>query len=337
MSVVGIDIGGANLKASDGMRSLSRSFPLWRSPELLSEELSRLLSEFHPYGPIVVTMTGELVDCYRTRAEGVSHLVESVQSIANCRQLYFWQTGGEFLQAEEALEFPELVAAANWHALATWTGRACPADLALLIDIGSTTTDLIPIDCAIPAPQGATDLDRLCSGELVYTGFRRTPLMAITERVQVRGAVCPVAAERFATTLDLAILLRDLPEESVNLETANGRPATIPEALTRVARMLCSDTDQLEEGELLQVAKQFQEAQLDHLTTAMNQVLRRQNRAPQMVILSGEGEALAKKLILQRFPNLSQVDRLSLNDLLGPEHSQAACAYAMAKLGKERL
>lgn len=337
MSVVGIDIGGANLKASDGSKSISKPFPLWKQPEELAAELALLLAEFHPYGPIAATMTGELADCFSTRAEGVRFIVNAIQQASSNRQIAIWQTGGEFLTPEEAMEFPELVAAANWHALATWAGRACPAGDAILIDIGSTTTDIIPIQNGIPVSTGLTDLERLQSGELVYSGVRRTPLFAVSQTVNIHNVETPLAAELFATMLDVALLLGDDPEEPDNTDTANGKPATVQEARNRIARSFCSDCDQLSNSELNDIAQQIQTHQLKRLSCALEKVLTTQSLNLSTVLLSGEGESLASKLLDTHFPSLLQLEKLSMTQMLGPDHSESACAFALVKLGTERL
>ncbi len=337
MSVVGIDIGGANLKASDGSKSISKPFPLWKQPEDLAAELTLLLAEFHPFGPIAATMTGELADCFPTRAEGVRFIVDAIQKASSNRKIAIWQTGGEFFTPEEAIEIPELVAAANWHALATWAGRACPTGSAILIDIGSTTTDIIPIENGIPISTGLTDLERLQSGELVYTGVRRTPLFAVSQTVNIRNVKTPLAAEVFATMIDVAILLGDRPENSVILETANGKPATVQEARNRIARSFCSDCDQLLEAEVDDIAQQIQTHQLKALSQALGSVLSTQALNLSTVLLSGEGEPLVRKLLDSHFSSLFQFEKLSMTQMLGPDHSGSACAFALVKLGSERL
>ncbi|QDT35224.1 Hydantoinase/oxoprolinase [Thalassoglobus polymorphus] len=338
MTVVGIDIGGANLKISDGATSMSRPFPLWKSPDQLADAIQSLLGEYPESSKLAVTMTGELADCFPTRNAGVRHIVESVQIAAGEREVSVWQTGGEFFTPEEAVEFPELVAAANWHALATWAGRAAASGTSsLLIDIGSTTTDFIPIESGVPVPRGMTDLDRLSSGELVYTGVRRTPLFAITPSVEVRGQTTPLAAELFATAHDVSLLLGDCVENLHDLETANSRPLTIPESLNRVARSVCSDSDQLSDREILEIARQVRIAQLISLSTAMASVLGRLQMVPSTIILSGEGEFLAKKMLSECFPDLLEQECFSISQMIGPVHSQTACAYALAILGRERL
>lgn len=337
MSIIGLDIGGANLKCSDGTTSKSVPFPLWQRPENLTSELKKLLDCYEAVSCLAVTMTGELADCYPTRRIGVQRIVQSVVAAADGCDVSFWQTGGEFLNAEEATEFPELVAAANWHALATWAGRVATQESALLIDIGSTTTDIIPLQNSLPDPKGLTDLERLKSGELVYTGVRRTPLCAIAYEVELKSQPTPLAAELFSTTQDVALILGEIAEDEQNCETANGRPATKQEAYQRLARMFCSDCNVLTEQELFSAAEQLQSQQIKRLEKAYQQVRLSLSQPPHVMILTGEGEFLAKKLLDTQQSDANHAEQLSLNRLLGPQHSTAACAYALAQLGRERL
>src|SRR5438046_1175169 len=72
MSVLGLDIGGANLKAvhADGSARTVR-FPLWKQPADLPAALSALLASMPHSTRLAVTMTGELCDCFATKREGV--------------------------------------------------------------------------------------------------------------------------------------------------------------------------------------------------------------------------------------------------------------------------
>ncbi|MEO1993669.1 MAG: hydantoinase/oxoprolinase family protein, partial [Planctomycetaceae bacterium] len=202
MHVLGLDIGGANLKAADSDgQAASRRFAIWQAPEQLAAELSLLIQGLQkraPFDAIAVTMTAELADCFETKSHGVDHILHAVEKIAGPTPVFVWQTGAEFVTPDVAREFPLLVAAANWHALATFIGRLVPTGNSLLIDIGSTTTDIIPLSDGFPVPRGLTDVERLQSGELIYTGVRRTPIAAVTSAVPFRGSPCPLASELFA-------------------------------------------------------------------------------------------------------------------------------------------
>lgn len=334
--MLGLDIGGANLKASDGeSRSASVPFPLWREPQHLPRALRELIDPFGSPAALAVTMTGELADCFAAKPDGVRHILSAVETAANGVPIAVWTTAGEFVSPEDARELTPLVAAANWHALATWAARSIPDGSGLLIDIGSTTTDIIPLADGIPVPHGRTDLERLQSRELVYSGVRRTPLCAVTPHVPFRNGRCPVAAELFATTLDVYLLLGDIPEEVGDRNTANGRPATIPCARDRLARMLCADLAEVTVQELIDIARYVAATQQSQLAAALDAVLARQSRVCTLALLSGEGTFLAERLLAD-MPALHGIPRLSLAATLGPQHSHAACAYALARLARER-
>jgi uncharacterized hydantoinase/oxoprolinase family protein len=114
-------------------------------------------------------MTAELADCFQTKAEGVQFIIEAVQDVFAKSMIRVWLTSGEFAEAADAIELPQLAGASNWHALATWAGRAVPFGPAVLIDIGSTTTDIIPLIDGLPVPEGRTDLERLgCIGVALH-------------------------------------------------------------------------------------------------------------------------------------------------------------------------
>lgn len=336
MNIIGLDVGGANIKASDGeRRSVSRPFPLWRDPDGLCDALRQVLTSFERFEAVALTMTGELADCFATKAEGIGRILAAAEHAAGC-PTHVWQTSGEFVSPEVAREFPRLTAAANWHALATWAGRMAPDGPSLLIDVGSTTSDIIPLLDGMPVPAGRTDLERLLSGELVYTGARRTLICAVAKSVPLDGRQCPLAAELFATMEDVFLILGDAEENPDRCDTADGRPATIPAAQARLSRMLCCDETELLTSQVIEIAAFLRERQLSQLTAAITKVVGTLPAAPGIVLISGEGEIVARRVVNES-PSLQTSDVISLAESLGPAHSQAACAFALARLGRERL
>ena len=333
---LGLDIGGAHLKASDGLTSRSVPFPLWKSPEKLKEELTTLIGQFPQARQIAATMTGELADCFESRAEGVRAILSSLEEAAGGRTIRVWQTGGEFLTVAEASEFCELVASANWHALATWAGRADPGGNVLLVDFGSTTTDVIPIESGIPQSDGRTDLERLASRELIYTGCRRTSLCSLCHEVEADGRRYGVSAEHFATTHDVALIVGNVGESPDSLDTADGRPADREHAFVRLARMLCTDVEAFDRTEWIRVAEQFQRVQEERIGTAIETVLNRWGSDPAVWVVAGEGEAILRKVIDNRQLAQNSRELVSLSGMLGASHSQAACAFALSRLSEER-
>jgi probable H4MPT-linked C1 transfer pathway protein len=279
-------------------------------------------------------MTAELADCFATKQEGVEFVLRGVEEAAGELPVGIWMTSGRFAGPSEAGAAWMQVAAANWHALAAWSGRFAREGTALLVDIGSTTTDLIPLRDGIPEPAGLTDVDRLLSRELVYTGVRRTPLCAVAQEVPLRGRTCPLAAEWFATMLDVYLLLGSIPEDPTSLSTANGRPATISCAQDRLARSLCCDRTELSSDELQSIAEFLANRQSEQLIAALEQALSRSNRPVRTVVVSGEGEFLARH-VLQRHPATCDAHRISLSGKLSPAAATSAAAFAVAILAAE--
>lgn len=342
-------------------------FALWKRPDRLPAALAELVAKFPDAEELAVTMTGELCDCFETKREGVAAIIKAVRFASAVRPIRVWSTDGCFLNSEEAKQDHVKVAAANWHALATFAGRFAPEGRAILVDVGSTTTDVVPILDGKPVPQGKTDYDRLFSGELLYMGVRRTPVCAIAPWL--------MAAELFATTLDVYLVLGMIPEDPDDRDTADGRPATRKYASARLARMYCADAEMMPEDSTEMLVDGVLNAQIQFLRECIDRargrlrmldstgsetrearargnlwdLLRRElaillwrgkpkriemppffgESEPVAYIVSGSGEFLAQRAI-------SPPHHTSLNDELGPEVSTCAPAYAVAVLAAER-
>jgi probable H4MPT-linked C1 transfer pathway protein len=332
---LGLDIGGANLKAATSAgTACSVPFEIWRAPDELALRLQELIGRFPPADLLAVTMTAELADCFSTKAEGVAAILDAVRLAARSTRVAVWQTSGEFATLEDAAGRPRAVAAANWHALATWAGRLAPRGKGLLIDIGSTTSDIIPLHNGRPVARGLTDLDRLLNCELVYTGLRRTPLCAVADTVTVHGQPCRVAAELFATMLDVCLLLGIIPEDETDRNTADGRPATMACAHDRISRMVCCDREEIDLAEARSIAAGFADRQKSILATAIDAVVTRDGDRLEAVILSGSGEILAGRIIAEH-PAAREARTIRLTDSLSPSLTESACAYAVAVLAAE--
>lgn len=324
---LGLDIGGANLKAAtaDGF-ALTLPFALWRDPAGLVTALARLLDQAPPAPRLAITMTGELCDCYPSRRLGVAAILDAVAVVAGGRPVSVWTTGGRFVSPEEVRRDPLRAAAANWLALATFAGRFAATDRAVLIDIGSTTTDIIPLRDGRPVPHGWDDVQRLRTGELVYAGVRRTPVCSLLSE-----AVC---AELFATTLDVYLALGDLPPDAADRDTADGRPATAEHAHARLARMLGGDGETLTPADTRHLALMARDRQVERTRAALRWVCEWSGGLPATVIASGSGEWLVKQ-VLGYGGGWESVRRESLSARLGSAGSSAACARAVAVLADE--
>ena len=262
-----LDVGGANLKASHSDGSTrTLGFEVWRRPEALGTALQALMAEFPPFDRLAATMTAELCDCFPTRSAGVVAVLDAIVKAAGKTGVWIWGTDGCFHEVNSIREQPKLAAAANWLALATVAALMVPDRKAILIDVGSTTTDLIPLDRGRVAVRGRSDVERLVTGELVYAGVRRTPVCALATELPFRdGRPIGLAAELFATTLDVFLTRGDLEPDSADRSTADGRPATVEHARDRLARMIGEDRDGFGPGDAQVFAQAACEALMSRL------------------------------------------------------------------------
>lgn len=328
-TILGLDVGGANVKAAtaDG-RAWNEPFALWKDPDGLTAVLAELLTRFPDATHLAVTTTGELCDCYRTKREGVSRILDAIEAVANGRSVRVWGTDSRFHSGASARENWLTVASSNWHALATFTGRHAPTDAGILLDIGSTTSDVIALERGLPHTAGLTDYDRLKHGELVYTGVRRTPLCALAgERA---------AAEFFATTHDIYLVLGLAPEDFADTDTADNRPAQVEYALARLARMLGGDRETLKDEAIVQFAVTVYQRQVAMLARAVRQVRDGLKEELTRAIVSGSGEFLARRVIKAALPDFPEAQIVSLTADLGERLSTCAPAYALAVLAGEK-
>ncbi len=109
-------------------------------------------------------MTGEMVDLFANRGEGVARLVTAITERLAGPGRAFLCGGRGFLDAAAAMRDPAAVASANWVATAALV--AARQSSAFLVDIGSTTTDLIPVHDGRVRAVGQDDAGRLVTGEL---------------------------------------------------------------------------------------------------------------------------------------------------------------------------
>jgi hypothetical protein len=336
--VLAFDVGGANIKAADGLGWIhSEAFELWRQPRDLPATLARIVRERSPRR-IVATMTGEIADCYASRRAGVEAIVGAIGAAAGSlnapADVGIYLVDGTLVPAAAALARPLAAAASNWHAMARLAAARAATDRALVIDTGSTTTDIVAIHAGVPAPLAFDDVGRMATGELVYTGVERTPLAAIVRSLPWAGVRRPIASERYAESRDVWLVLGGLPERADSCATADGGPATCAAARARLARMFLLEPDGFSVDDALAAAAWCADAQSRKVARALTDVATRVGWRPTSIVLSGHGECLARMALARTGWD---VDIVSLPEILGPDVSRAACAHAVALVALGRL
>jgi probable H4MPT-linked C1 transfer pathway protein len=334
---LGLDIGGANLKAYDSKgRAESVTFALYREPDRLADEIRTLAARMAPPQGVLVTMTAELCDCFLTRRQGVLKIVSDLESIYHSGILRIWGVDGAFHSTTTIKANPALAEASNWKALGDCLANGYfQHKSGLVIDIGSTTTDILAVSHGKILSDSRTDLDRLQSGELVYIGVNRTALCAVTDSVKYRGTNTPIMRELFATTGDIYLTSGDIQEDPDDLLTANGRPATRAEARHRLARLIGLDYEHFAEQDATSMASQMDKKVVKIIEKSLQKVVQRlPNQRVEQVVVSGSGSFLGQRIARKFVPEESI---LNLETVWGPEQASAACAVALVKLAERTL
>lgn len=332
--IVAFDVGGANIKlvTSQG-QSVSRSFPLWKTPQGLSGALHEMLSSASRNALVVATMTGELADCFETKQEGVHHIIEALEWAAGDRKLQIYLTSGQFVSGDEAKRRYTEAAASNWHALASFVAATASWQNGLLVDVGSTTCDIIPIVSGLVAAKGKTDTQRLIAGELLYVGAERTSIATLMQDLPYRGQRCSIAREWFASTLDVQLVLHPDFTVSDGSDTADGRPATRDQAVTRLGRCICADQDEWTKADAILAAQEIRQQVGNLFATALNRVLDANpslRAAPMMV--AGHGDWFIQS-VLRGGCEASSIEYL--REQIGVAAARSAPAYALVQLMRQ--
>jgi probable H4MPT-linked C1 transfer pathway protein len=332
--LIGWDIGGVNTKASlvesgrpVGVRE--RPFELQRDPSALPEVLRELAAALGAPTDIghAVTMTAELSQLFRTKREGVGFVLDAVSAAFPNATVRVFTVDGVFASPEDARARPLDVAAANWMATAMLVARHHPD--ALVIDTGTTTTDIIPIVGGRVAASGRTDLDRLATGELCYTGVVRTPVEAIVRDVAIRGRRASLSAEGFALAGDVHVWRGTLAAADYDAATPDTRPATGLFAGERLRRAVCADREMLSEDDVSALADEIADAQREQIARAIRRVLD-VHRGLATAVVTGRGAFLAAAAAER-----SGLRVCHLSEELGVDGACSAPAVAVGILAEE--
>ncbi len=323
MKIIGIDIGGANTKlaSSDGSIIELHYIPLWkdtRLPTALKEAADRLQPD-----KLSVAMTGELADCFSDKEEGIRFIMDAVENAFDC-EIKYVNNEGLFNTPSDDIQ---KLAAANWAASADLIGSEVGD--CIFVDVGSTTSDIIPIiDGKHRA--GHTDFSRLLRSELVYAGTLRTNVATLLDSVKVRDGTCRLSSELFATTADAYLLLGDITQQIYTCETADGAGNTKTDAARRLGRVVCADLTEISEDDIYRLAKNVKERQIELLCNSISTVAEKNDL--DMIVSAGLGEFMVEEAAKRL-----GYDCFSTADKWGKDISKVFPAYAAARsMDKEK-
>jgi probable H4MPT-linked C1 transfer pathway protein len=335
--MIGWDIGGAHVKAAvinlagEIMAVYQQPCPLWKGLDQLRSAATRILHEAScAHDNHAITMTGELVDLFEHREDGVKQIIDTMTTLLPQRRCLIFAGMEGFLNSEqvEARHY-QAIASANWLASASFAAQK--AGSGLFVDIGSTTTDILLLNDGKVLAQGYTDYQRLLSRELIYTGVVRTAVMAVAQTACDQGQICGLMAEYFATMADVYRVTGELNEHHDQTETADGAEKTITASARRLSRMIGSDFFPEELPRWRQFAENIRAQQLQKIQRGceyrIQNVTTLKNKP---MIGAGVGRFLVKQLA-----QLSGYPYLDFSDLFPESANQTAltaadCAPAVA-------
>ena len=342
---IGWDIGGAHLKLAvvdkSGMINKAMQFPspLWLGMKYLEQALDSAAQHIPSEGKVihVITMTAELVDIFYDRRAGVLQLVSRfTQRFGNHVKVYAGRSG--LLDPSSVETHAEEISSANWYATANYAASQL-AD-GILLDVGSTTTDIIPFKSGSCCQRGSTDQERLQYNELVYTGIIRTPVMAIVDRVPYKGEWQSLMAECFSTMADIYRLTGELNENDDMMVPPDGAAKTPDASRKRLARMLGTDAGERENlSDWRQVALFIAEKQLQQITQALFHVLSNKTMTDHTPLIgAGCGRFLVKKLAHRTgHPYKDFAELLDVGNAFQMAAASCAPAVSIAQIARRGL
>ena len=302
-NVMGWDIGGAHLKAaiikspSEVLTVYQQPCELWKGTDKLREACQEILSQSTTLiSHHALAMTGELVDLFEGRDDGVKQILEVMKDLlSNCKVMVYAGKDG-FCRLDEVLPTHYAsIASANWLASATWAAQTVSSGL--FVDIGSTTTDILLLNDGKVLAKGYSDYQRLISQELIYTGIVRTAVMAVAQSTQDEGNEVGLMAEYFATMADVYRMTGELNEIYDQTDTADGAEKTIAASAKRLARMVGCDSSDDEQFRWKLVANNLRGQQLERIQSAcQHRIVSMESSDKSPLVGAGIGRFLVKQI-----------------------------------------
>jgi len=336
-NMIGWDIGGAHIKAAvinssnEIVAIYQQPCPLWKGLRYLQVAVKQILHEivagdcYH-----AITMTGELVDLFKDREDGVKQIMTSMtQLLPKNRCLVFAGLIG-FLEVERVeVEHYNAIASANWLASASFAAQKVGSGI--FVDIGSTTTDILVLKNESVLAEGYTDYQRLISRELLYTGIIRTAVMAVVQTASDQGQEIGIMAEYFATMADVYRVTGELNELHDQTDTADGAEKTLLASARRLSRMIGSDFNPEELLRWRQFAENIRGQHLQKIQNAFDYRIKNEDLPKSSPIIgAGVGRFLVKYLAQRTGRPYLDFTELFLTSPLQTGLTAADCAPAVA-------
>jgi probable H4MPT-linked C1 transfer pathway protein len=348
VKVLGLDIGGANTKAAllriqegtiQELGTVLEYFPVWKKdkeklPEVL-RKLKKGLVKSAVLDGVGVTITAELSDAYMTKKEGINHVLDCVTQVFRKTPIFILDVEANLLQIKEARKKTLKVASANWAATGWMTSQLIKN--CIVVDVGSTTTSIIPVINGKLVAEGRTDLEKLHNGELVYSGTLRTNVATIVNSIPVHEKITRISSELFAQSGDVHLLLDNIREKEYTTETCDGRGKTRREAAARLTRVVCADIDMLNDQDIVDMAQFVYDQQVDQITRSLKQVSERIRPLTQeriRIVVTGLGRNFLARKAAEK---AGFMDIIDMREFLGVDATVVSTSVGVALMVASKL
>ncbi|MDH5816152.1 MAG: hydantoinase/oxoprolinase family protein [Candidatus Nezhaarchaeota archaeon] len=333
MLLLGIDIGGANIKVSIlnindcfKLRSTKLYYPIWiRGVDGLSKAIEHAVLSlgYDHVDHVALTMTAELVDIFIDKREGVESIIRKAKQVF--KDFKVITSNGALLDPGDAIEHYMDVAAANWWCVGWFAAQL--KENCVVVDIGSTTTTITPVVEGKIAAKGFNDVEKMSLGEIVYVGSLRTPVSSVSSMVPINGVWCRISSEYFANMGDVNVLLGFLREEEYDVDTPDGRGKSLEECHNRLSRIVCGDGKMLKMSQTKLMAKFIYEKAIEKIFEGLLQVLSRlssEDRFIDVGFAAGLGDFMALDAIER-----AGLQGLLLREIIGRDNSIALTSASL--------
>lgn len=361
MKVLGLDVGNAKLKLCliDSPGNLDQALVVWDSlaipftanrPQDFEQGLPLNLALFSHLNDVLLESLDAIVVCssqaysYPVFHLGVTHLAQVLQDMIPDVPIYFVRADGQMTLSSELLQFPpeELYGyvLTNFFGSAYLGSKMIKNGLAL--DIGTTTTDIIPIVDGQIDPVGLAQPHQYLAFRsehyrLNWLGLTVIPLVSLAERVCLGSRSYQMVGRDYRTELVFAVLGQVHPD--LMSRHAYGHLFPEPEdAARRLAQLTGLDAFLHTPEEVIEIAQFFYDRLVTRVSEAIQKVTEQTfggSESLDVAVFALGEQALAQPALLKAGFKIEQLRFLQYrrNDDLW----SASSVFAMALKGLEHL
>ena len=332
---IGWDIGGAHLKScvihNQKTKCSVNLCELWKTQEA-RHMIEQIINKYSQQGVVnnVITMSGEMCDIFDNRDQGVQKILNYFKNFVNT---YVYTQNRGIISIKQNKKSQD-IASVNWHAIAKFMSKKITD--AIVIDLGSTTTDFILIKNSKVINKRLDDFSGLSSQELLYVGCLRTPPYIFQRSLQINKKNIQIIPENFSSLADVYRIIKKLPKNFYYSSTCDGRGKDIKSCMTRFARNFGLDYKQKHRKFLISAARKISDLHINILNKVIDYHIEKNflsNKNVKIIGL-GIGEEIIRDLCVKNCRNyhdLSTIMRERMSRTkISPYH--VAPAYLLATM-----